>query len=161
MLNSWHVVSTKSVKLISFALLPCLFEPAIVWFSRSSVFIICQAAWVDHFHVLCCYVRVMLLVVLDAFRWPHAVNRRSVPYLFCLSFANRASDSGDLYIDFNRNQLLLPVALLVFQVEARFNHSFPNHAYASHIASRISWHVSHHVVCALHVVDCVSLCLLF
>ena len=28
-----------------------------------------------------------------------------------------------------------------FQVEARFNHSFPNHAYASHTASRISYHV--------------------
>ena len=42
------------------------------------------------------------------------------------------------------------VALLVFQVEARFNRPFLNHAYASHIASRISWHVLHHVVCALH-----------
>ena len=69
-------------------------------------------------------------------------------------FANRASDSGDLYINFDRNQLTFPVALLDFQVEARFNHSFPNHAYASHIASRISCHVLHHVVCALHVVDC-------
>ena len=64
-----------------------------------------------------------------------------MPYLFCLPFPNRASDSGDLYIDFNRNQLLFPVALLVFQVEARFNHSFPNLAYASHITSRISYHV--------------------
>ena len=42
-----------------------------------------------------------------------------------------------------------------FKVEARFNHSFPNHAYASHIASRISYHVLHHVAWALHVVDCV------
>ena len=64
-----------------------------------------------------------------------------MPYLFCLPFPNRASDSGDIYIDFNRNQLLFPVALLDFQVEARFNHSFPNLAYASHIASRISYHV--------------------
>ena len=55
----WHVsIFTKSVKLISFALLPCLFEPALVWFSHSSVFIFCQASWVDHCHVLCCYVRV-------------------------------------------------------------------------------------------------------
>ena len=82
-----------------------------------------------------------------------------MPYLFCLPFPNRASDFGDLYIGFNRNHLTFPVALLVFQVETRFNHSFPNHAYASHIASRISYHVLHHVVCALHVVDCVSLCL--
>ena len=64
-----------------------------------------------------------------------------MPYLFCLPFPNRASDSGDIYIDFNRNQLLFPVALLDFQVEARFNHSFPNLAYASHIASRIAYHV--------------------
>ena len=28
-----------------------------------------------------------------------------------------------------------------FQVEARLNHSFPNHAYAPHTASRISYHV--------------------
>ena len=56
---SWHVsIFIKSVKLIFFALLPCLFEPALVWFSRSSVFIFCQASWVDHCHVLCCYVRV-------------------------------------------------------------------------------------------------------
>ena len=71
----------------------------------------------------------------------HAVNRRFVPFLFCLPFANRASDSGDLYIDFDRNQLTFPVALLVFQVEARLNLSFPNHAYASHITSHISYHV--------------------
>ena len=67
--------------------------------------------------------------------------RRPVPYLFCLPFPNRASDFGDLYIDFNRNQLLFPVELLVFQFEARLNHSFPNLAYASHTASRISYHV--------------------
>ena len=38
-------------------------------------------------------------------RWHRAVNRRFVPLLFCLPFANRAFDFGDLYIDFNRNQL--------------------------------------------------------
>ena len=64
-----------------------------------------------------------------------------MPYLFCLPFPNRASDSGDLYIDFNRNHLTFQVALLVFQVEARFNHSLSNLAYASHIASRIAFHV--------------------
>ena len=69
--------------------------------------------------------------------------------MFCLPFPNRASDSGDLYIDFNRNHLTFPVTLLDFQVEARFNHSFPNHAYASHIASRISYHV-----CIMLVVHC-------
>ena len=64
-----------------------------------------------------------------------------MPYLFCLPFPNRASDSGDLYIDFNRNHLTFPVALLDFHVEARFNHSLSNLAYASHTASRISYHV--------------------
>ena len=61
--------------------------------------------------------------------------------MFCLPFPNRASDSGDLYIDFNRNHLTFPVALLDFQVEARFNHSLSNLAYASHTASRIAYHV--------------------
>ena len=61
--------------------------------------------------------------------------------MFCLPFPNRASNSGDLYIDFNRNHLTFPVALLDFQVEARFNHSLSNLAYASHIASRIAYHV--------------------
>ena len=61
--------------------------------------------------------------------------------MFCLPFPNRASDSGDLYINFNRNHLTFPVALLDFQVEARFNHSLSNLAYASHIASRIAYHV--------------------
>ena len=73
-----------------------------------------------------------------------------MPYLFCLPFPNRASDSGDLYIDFNRNHLIFPVALLDFQFEARFNHSLSNHAYASHIASRISYHV--HVLVVYYVV---------
>ena len=77
----------------------------------------------------------------DAFMWPLAVYRRLVPYLFCLPFPNRASDSGDIYINFSQNHLTFLVALLDFQIEARSIHSFPNHAYASHIASRISYHV--------------------
>ena len=58
---SWHVaIFTKSVMMLSFALLPCLFEPAIEWISHSSVFIFCQASWVDHYHVFCCHVNLML-----------------------------------------------------------------------------------------------------
>ena len=49
---------TKSVNLICFALLSCLFEPVILWFSLSSVFIFRQASWVHQFHMLCCYVGV-------------------------------------------------------------------------------------------------------
>ena len=69
----------------------------------------------------------------------HAVNRRFVSFLFCLPFANRASVSGDLYIDFNRNHLIFPVACLFFQVTALFIIFLPEHAYASHIISRISY----------------------
>ena len=82
----------------------------------------------------------------------HAVNRRFVSFLFCLPFANRASVSGDLYIDFDRNHLIFPVACLVCQVTALFIISLPEHAYASHIV-----HVLHHVACAFLVIDCGSI----
>ena len=49
-------IFTKSVKLISFALLPCVFEPVILWSSRSSVFIVCQASLIHHCHMLYCSV---------------------------------------------------------------------------------------------------------
>ncbi len=68
-----------------------------------------------------------------------AVYRRFVSFLFCLPFANRASDSGDLYIDFDRNHLIFPVACLVCQVTAMFIIFLPEHAYASHIISCISY----------------------
>ena len=57
------------------------------------------------------------------FKCYHAVNHSFVSFLFCLPFANRASVSGDLYIDFDRNHLII---------------SLPEHAYASHIISCIS-----------------------
>ena len=84
-------------------------------------------------------------------------------YLFCLPFPNRASDSGDLYIDFNRNHLTFPVALLDFQFEARFNHSLSNLAYASHITSRIAYHVLHHIVwvCTWLIVSLLLVCLVW
>ena len=59
----------------------------------------------------------------------------------CLPFPNRNSDSGVLYIVFKRFHLIFPVAPLDFQVEVSFNHSLSNLAYASHIASRIAYHV--------------------
>ena len=71
-------------------------------------------------------------------------------YLNRLPFPNRNSDSGILYIVFKRFHLTFPVAHLDFQVEARFNHSLSNHAYASHTASRISYHV--HVLVVYYVV---------
>ena len=74
-----------------------------------------------------------------------------MPYLFCLSFPNRASDSSDLYIDFDRNQIIFPAAHLLCQVDALINLFLPEHAYALHITSRISCHVHalvvYYVVC--------------
>src|SRR3954463_9032809 len=74
-----------------------------------------------------------------------------MPFLFCLSFANRASVSGDLYIDFNRNHLTFPVAYLVCQDYAWFIFFLSKHAYALHSTSRISCHVYvmvvYYVVC--------------
>ena len=61
--------------------------------------------------------------------------------MFCLPFPNRVSDSGVLYIDFKRNHLTFLVSHLDFQVEARFFHLLSNLAYASRIASRITYHV--------------------
>ena len=92
------------------------------------------------------------------FRWHRAVNRRIVSLLFCLPFANRASDSGDLYIDFDRNHLIFPVACLVCQVTSMFIIFLPEHAYASHTASRISYHV--HVLVVYYVVCFLFRCLL-
>ena len=55
----WHVsIFTKSVKLISFALLPCLFEPVLLRFSRRLVFMFCQASLVHHLYMPCWYVGV-------------------------------------------------------------------------------------------------------
>ena len=64
-----------------------------------------------------------------------------MPYLNRLPFPNRDSDSDILYIVFKRFHLIFQVSHLAFQVEARFMHSLSNHAYASHTASRISYHV--------------------
>ena len=69
MLNSWHVVISLSLKPdIFFALLPCLFEPAIEWISRSSLFIFCQASWVDpaiYFVVMLEWCSLLFLMHLD------------------------------------------------------------------------------------------------
>ena len=78
--------------------------------------------------VTCCILSAILLF-----------NRRFVSFLFCLPFANRASVSGDLYIDFNRKHLIFPVARLVCQVTDLFITFRPEHAYASHIISCISF----------------------
>ena len=75
-----------------------------------------------------------------------------------LPFPNRNSDSGVLYIVFKRFHLIFPVEHLVFQVGARFIHLLSNHAYASHTASRISYHV--HVLVVYYVVCFLFWCLL-
>lgn len=62
-------------------------------------------------------------------------------FLNCLSFPNRNSDSGVLYIVFKQFHLIFPVAHLDLHVEARFMYSLSNLAYASRIASRIAYHL--------------------
>ena len=86
----------------------------------------------------------------------HDVNRRIVSFLFCLPFANRASVSGDLYIDFDWNHLIFPVAYFVCQVTTLF--IIPSRAriwIAYHISHIM--HVLHHVACAFPVIDCGSI----
>ena len=75
-----------------------------------------------------------------------------MPYLFCLPFPKHASDSGDLYIDFNRNQLTFPVALLDFQVEARFNHFLPKSCICT------AYRIPHIISCSC--VGCLLCCVL-
>ena len=63
-------IFTKSVKLISFALLPCLFELDMLWTSHRLVFIFCQASWVNPCHVFvvmfeCC--SIFILMHLDGY----------------------------------------------------------------------------------------------
>ena len=79
-------------------------------------------------------------------KWPYPRNH----FYLCLLFPNHASDSGDLYIDFNRNYLIFPAAHLVCQVDALLILFLLKHAYALHIMSCISCHVLYHVACALH-----------
>ena len=69
---------------------------------------------------------------------------------------NRASISGDLYIDFDRNHLIFPVACLICQVTAFFIifSSGARICIAYHILHII--HVLHHVACAFPVIDCGS-----
>ena len=84
----------------------------------------------------------------------HAVNRRLVSFVFCLPFANRASDSGDLYIDFNRNHLILPAAYLVCQVDALFI-IFPSRACIC-----IAYDILHIMSCIASCCLCIAPCLI-
>ena len=86
-----------------------------------------------------------------------------MPYLNCLPFPNRDSCSGVLYIVFKRFHLTFPVAHLDFHVEARFMHSLSNLAYASHIASRIAYHVCIILfeLCTWSIVSLLLVCLVW
>ena len=64
-----------------------------------------------------------------------------MPSMFCLSIANRASDSGDLYIDFHRNHLTFPAAYLVCQEYALFIFCL------SGARICIAYHISHIMPC--------------
>ena len=58
---------------------------------------------------------------------------------------------------------MFPVAHLDFQVEARFMHFLSNLAYASHIASRIAYHVCIILfeLCTWLIVFCLLVCLVW
>ena len=101
---------------------------------------------------------VVMLAFLDAFRWPRAVNRSFVPLLFRLPFANRAFDSGDLYIDFDQNHLIFPAVYLVFQVDSLIILSLPERAYPLHIISYLAYHAIYSIMLLVHctVIDCCS-----
>ena len=70
-------------------------------------------------------------------------------FLFCLPFANRASDSGDLYIDFDQNHLIFLAAHLVCQVDSLFI-LFPPGA-----RIRIAYHISHIMTCIASCCLCI------
>ena len=53
------VISTKSVKLLLFAILPCPFEHVLVISGDSSVFMFCNALPVHHVHAFCFHVGVL------------------------------------------------------------------------------------------------------
>ena len=76
---------------------------------------------------ICCILSAIMLLITD-----------SCHSCFACPLQTRASVSGDLYIDIDRNHLIFPVACLVWQVTALFIIFLPEHAYASHIISRIS-----------------------
>ena len=80
-------------------------------------------------------------------------------FLFCLPFANRASDSGDLYIDFDSNHLIFPAEHLVCQVDALINLFLLEHAY--HCISHLAYHAMFCIMLIVHctVIDCWSFCL--
>src|SRR3954466_10398026 len=71
-------------------------------------------------------------------------------FLCSLSFASRASDSGDLYIDFNRNHLTFPVAYLVCQDYALFIFSF--RSTHMHCIPHLAYHA---MFCIMLIAHCV------
>ena len=96
-------------------------------------------------HVFCCHVWMLYHVHFIAFRCLLAVNWRPVSFLKRLTFPNRNSDSGVLYIVFKRFSLIFPVAHLDFQVEARFMH------FLSYLAFCIPHRIPHSIP-SLHLI---------
>ena len=118
---------------------------------------ICRASLVHYFHLLCCYVGVLLHSFVMHLKCYDAVKRRFASFLFCSSFVNRASISDDLYIDFNLNLPTYPVACLVCQVNAMIIFSLPStHMHCtSYLACRAMSCIMLLVHCS--VIDCCSI----
>ena len=89
-----------------------------------------------------------------------AVKHSFASFLFCMSFANRASVFVDIYIyiDFDWNHSIFPVACLVCQVDAMIIFFPSGVPYAVHVVPCIPCHVLHHVARALHRESMIDFC---
>ena len=104
----------------------------------------------DPCHVFCCHVEccsMFILLHLDGYML-YIADRCHI-WIAC--HFQTVTPIPVIFISFKRFHLIFPVENLDFHVEARFIHSFANHAYASHPASRISYNVHvwfvYYVVC--------------
>ena len=135
--------------LIPFALLPCLFGPFLcdLAVAQCSSFVkhleyitsMCIVAMLECSSLVsCCILDGIVLLIAELCHYCFSCHLQTVhpiPVIFIL-ISTKINSSFQ--------------SQLVCQVEAWLNLSFPKHAYALHITSRISCHVLHHVACALH-----------
>ena len=149
---------TKSVNLLSFALLPCLFEPALcdLAVAQCSSFVkhlewiiaVCFVSMLEFSSLVsCCILDGFVLLIADLCHYCFACHLQTVhpiPVIF-ISISTEIISSFQWHAWFAK---LLPCSS--FSSEARI-------CIAYHILHII--HVLHHVACAFSVIDCGSVCL--
>ena len=103
------------------------------------------------------YIAAIWFVTMLDYKCHRVVNCSFASFLFCLPFANRASVSGDLYIDFNRNPLIFSVAYSVGQVDAWF--VLPFRSMHMHCISYLAYHAMYCIMLLVHctMIDCSSI----